>query len=55
MNLITIAGVKTLLSNSVGGLTLMLLATNPSLANAHSEQATSNQAQRTSKQAELVK
>ena len=55
MNLITIAGAKTLLSSSVAGLTLILLATNPSLANTHSELASSNQAQRTSKQAELVK
>ncbi len=50
-----IAGVKTLLSISVAGLTLILLATNPSLANTPSEKATLNQAQRTFKQAELVK
>ena len=50
-----IAGVKTLLSSSVAGLTLILLATNPSLANTPSEKATLNQAQRTFKQAELVK
>ena len=45
---------KTLLSGSIAGLTLVVLAANPTLANTHNEKTTSNQASSTSARAELV-
>ena len=46
--------VKTLLSGSIAGLTLAVLASSPTLANTHNEKATPNQASNTSARAELV-
>ncbi len=45
---------KTLLSGSIAGLTLVVLASSPTLANTHNEKATPNQASSTSARAELV-
>ena len=46
--------VKTLLSGSIAGLTLVVLASSPTLANTHNEKTTPNQASNTSARAELV-
>ncbi|PSB30894.1 hypothetical protein [Chlorogloea sp. CCALA 695] len=46
--------VKTLLSGSIAGLTLAVLASSPTLANTHNGPATSNQASSTSARAEVV-
>ncbi len=46
--------VKTLLSGSIAGLTLAVLASSPTLANTHNDPATPNQASSTSARAELV-
>ena len=46
--------VKTLLSGSIAGLTLAVLASSPTLANTHNDPATSNQASSTSARAEVV-
>jgi len=52
MNITTKA--KTLLSGFIAGLTLVVVAANPTLANTHNEKATPNQASSTSARAELV-
>ena len=46
--------VKTLLSGSIAGLTLAVLASSPTLANTHNGPATPNQASSTSARAEVV-
>jgi hypothetical protein len=45
---------KTLLSGSIAGLTLAVLASSPTLANTHNEKAIPNQASSTSAKAEMV-
>ena len=52
MNITTKA--KTLLNGSIAGLTLVVLASSPTLANTHNEKTTPNQASNTSARAELV-
>ena len=51
MNMITRA--KTLLNCSIAGLTLIVLAASPTLANTHNQILTPNQASNTSKEAKL--
>ncbi|PSB30472.1 hypothetical protein [Chlorogloea sp. CCALA 695] len=46
--------VKTLLSGSIAGLTLVVLAASPTLASTHNQKTTLNQASSTSAKAELV-
>lgn len=46
--------VKTLLSGSIAGLTLAVLASSPTLANTHNEKTTPSQTSSTSAKAELV-
>ena len=45
---------KTLLNGSIAGLTLVVLAASPTLANTHNQKTTPNQASSTSARAELV-
>lgn len=52
MNLTTRA--KTLLSGSIAGLTLVVLAASPTLASTHNQKTTPNQASSSSAKAELV-